>query len=72
GGRFDLLGQVLPLGDEDPEDFTVQLVGVDGVEVALAGADDLGEFAFEGVGEGSYQIVLATLEAEIITSSFTL
>lgn len=72
GGRFDLLGQALPLGDEDPEDFTVQLVGVDGVEAALTGADDLGEFAFEGVGGGSYQIVIATPEAEILTPSFTL
>ncbi|WP_119069535.1 hypothetical protein [Rubrobacter indicoceani] len=72
GGLFDLLGQVLPLGDEDPEEFAVQLVGQDETEVAITNADDLGEFSFENVDRGVYRIVVATPEAEILTPTFTL
>lgn len=71
GAKFDLLGQVLPTGDEDPEDFTVQLVE-EGVEVGITAADDLGEFTFAGIGSGSYRIIFATPEAEISTPEFTL
>ncbi|AHY45719.1 Hypothetical Protein RradSPS_0436 [Rubrobacter radiotolerans] len=71
GTHFDLIGQVLPTDDGDPEEFVVQLVG-GGAEFGLVGADDLGEFVFEDVPEGSYEIVFGAAKFEILIPPFDL
>lgn len=72
GGKLDLLGQVLPEGEDDPDDFTVQLLrgGVEAAEIVAA--DDLGEFAFEEIEPGSYEMILATERYEILIPPFEL
>ncbi|QIN84838.1 hypothetical protein GBA63_20965 [Rubrobacter tropicus] len=66
-GRLDLDGQVFPNDDEEPEAFGVQiLLGTE--EVATTATDELGEFAFEGVEPGEYQILLSSDEVEILIS----
>lgn len=69
GGKFDLLGQVLPSGEEDPEEFTVQLLK-GGVEAGLAAADDLGEFAFGEIEAGVYELVVNIGNYEILIPPF--
>ncbi len=72
GGKLDLLGQVLPDGEEEPDDFTVQILR-GGVEAAEAvSADDLGEFTFEELEPGSYEMILATERYEILIPPFEL
>lgn len=66
-GRLDLDGQVFPNDDEEPEAFGVQiLLGTE--EVATTATDELGEFAFEGVEPGEYQILLSGEQVEILIS----
>lgn len=66
-GKLDLDGQVFPNGDERPEAFDVQILrGTE--EVAATATDELGEFAFEGVEPGEYQILLSSEEVEILIS----
>jgi hypothetical protein len=72
GGKIDLLGQVLPEGEEEPDEFTVQLLR-SGVEAAeTISADDLGEFAFEELEPGTYEMILATERYEILIPPFEL
>lgn len=72
GGKLDLLGQVLPDGEEEPDDFTVQILQ-GGVEAAEAvSADDLGEFTFEELETGTYEMILATERYEILIPPFEL
>jgi hypothetical protein len=72
GGGFDLMGQVLPNGEDiEPDEFGVHLIRDIGVsETALA--DDLGEFAFEGISEGTYEMILTTERYEILIPPFEL
>jgi hypothetical protein len=64
GGLLDLDGQIFPNDDSEPEAFGVQILsGTD--EVAT---DELGEFAFEGVAPGEYQILVSSEEVEILIS----
>ncbi|MBA2375522.1 MAG: hypothetical protein M3494_15725 [Actinomycetota bacterium] len=72
GGGLDLMGQVLPNGDDvEPDEFGVHLIrDIGASETALA--DDLGEFAFEGVSEGTYEMILATERYEILIPPFQL
>lgn len=66
-GKLDLDGQVFPNDDEEPEAFGVQiLLGTE--EVATTATDELGEFAFEGVEPGEYQILLSSDQVEILIS----
>jgi hypothetical protein len=62
-GKLDLYGQVLPTVEESPEAFSVQLLR-DAQEVGLTAADDLGEFAFEDIPPGVYDIVLSAAQVE--------
>lgn len=71
GGKLDLLGQILADGDEDPEGFTVQLLRK-GVEAGIADADDLGEFAFEEIEPGRYEIIISAGRFEILIPPFDL
>ncbi|MBA2693127.1 MAG: hypothetical protein H0U65_11645 [Rubrobacter sp.] len=72
GGGLDLTGQVLPNGEDiEPDEFGVHLIRDIGVsETALA--DDLGEFAFEGISEGTYEMILTTERYEILIPPFEL
>jgi hypothetical protein len=64
-GKLDVDGQVFPNDEGEPEAFGVQILnGTD--EVGTTVTDELGEFAFEGVAPGEYQILLSSEEVEIL------
>ena len=66
-GKLDVDGQVLPNAEGEPEAFGVQILsGTD--EVGTTATDELGEFSFEGVAPGEYQILLSSEEVEILIS----
>ena len=66
-GKLDLDGQVFPNDEAEPEAFGVRILrGTD--EVATTATDELGEFAFEGVAPGEYQILLSSEQVEILIS----
>jgi hypothetical protein len=65
GQAFTVSGQVFPLGDVEPDAFSLQLLQ-DAAEVALALSDELGEFSFPSVPGGEYELVLSTGRFEII------
>ena len=66
-GNLDLDGQVFPNDDAEPDAFGVQILsGTD--EVGTTATDELGEFAFEGVPPGDYQILLSSEQVEILIS----
>jgi hypothetical protein len=63
--RLDLLGQILPNDMAlTPESFAIQLLR-DETEVAMAMADDLGEFDFTALTSGAYRLVLSGEDMEI-------
>jgi len=66
-GKLDLDGQVFPNDDEEPEAFGVQILrGIQ--EVGTTATDELGEFAFEAIAPGEYQILLSSDRVEILIS----
>lgn len=66
-GKLDLDGQIFPNDGEEPGGFDVQiLTGTD--ELAVTTTDELGEFAFEKVPPGEYQILVSSEEVEILIS----
>jgi hypothetical protein len=66
-GYLDLDGQVFPADAADPASFSVRLLsGAD--EVGLTATDELGEFDFEAVPPGTYQILVSTDRVEILIS----
>ena len=66
-GKLDVDGQVFPNDEGEPEAFGVQILrGTE--EVGTTATDELGEFAFEGVAPGEYQILLSSEEVEILIS----
>ncbi len=70
-GKLDVDGQVFPNEAGEPETFGVQILsGTD--EVGTTATDELGEFAFEGVPPGQYQIMLSGREVEILISPLEL
>lgn len=72
GGNLDILGQLLPIGDDAPEDFAVQLLRADGTQAGIAPTDALGEFAIEDVVPGEYGVVLGDDRVEILIPSVQL
>ena len=66
--RLDLEGQVLP-NDEDIESgfFRVQLLRGE-TELGTTVTDDLGEFAFESVPPGVYEMLLSTDKYDIVVA----
>lgn len=72
GGYLNVLGQLFLTGDEEPEGFAVQLLRADGTEAGIAAINMLGEFAFEGVAPGEYQIILGAARTEILIPSVEL
>ncbi|MEW6637002.1 MAG: carboxypeptidase-like regulatory domain-containing protein [Actinomycetota bacterium] len=70
--RLDLEGQVLPgTGEVNPGSFSVRLLQ-ETSEVETTGTDDLGEFAFEDVAPGSYELLVSTGDVEIVISPIEL
>jgi hypothetical protein len=66
-GRLDLDGQVFPGDDADLASFSVQLLsGTD--EVGMTVTDELGEFTFESISPGGYQILVSSDRVEILIS----
>ena len=66
-GKLDLDGQVFPNEERMSEAFGVQILrGTD--EVGTTATDELGEFAFEGVAPGEYQILVSGAGVEILIS----
>lgn len=66
GGLLDLDGQVFPTGEDETVPFSVQLLDDRGAEVGVTATDELGEFAFEAVAPGTYQILLGNGRVEIL------
>ena len=63
-GRFDLNGQIFPANGADSGTFGVQLL--EGAsEVATTATNDLGEFAFEAVSPGVYDVLASNERVEI-------
>ncbi|MGF1471229.1 MAG: hypothetical protein ACFB50_05720 [Rubrobacteraceae bacterium] len=64
-GHVDIYGQIFPDVEESPDAFSVQLLkGTD--EIGLTAADELGEFAFERVEQGTYEMVLSAAQIEFL------
>jgi hypothetical protein len=64
-GRLDLDGQVFPADASDPASFSVQLLsGAD--EVSFTATGELGEFGFESVAPGAYQVLVSSGRIEIL------
>lgn len=70
-GRLDLSGQVYSRTGEAIGAFTVQLLR-DAKESGITSTDDLGEFAFEDVPSGVYEMVLSGEGVEILISTLRL
>jgi hypothetical protein len=63
-GLLDLDGQIFPMDSTDPGAFGVQLL--EGLsEVITTATNDLGEFSFEAVPHGVYEVVASSDRVEI-------
>ena len=71
GGKVDLDGQLFPAGDAEPGGFVVQLLS-GGSDVGITTTDELGEFGFEAIVRGEYEILVSNDEVEIQLSSVEL
>lgn len=71
GGRVDLDGQLFPAGDAEPDGFVVQLLS-GGSDVGITTTDELGEFGFESIAPGEYEVLVSNDEVEIQLSSVRL
>ncbi|MGH3146120.1 MAG: hypothetical protein ACRDTR_10010 [Rubrobacter sp.] len=71
GQSLNLDGQVFPTDDADPGSYSIQLLrGVE--ELGLAATDALGEFTFESIPPGEYQIFVSGEQVEILISAIEL
>ena len=68
---FIVTGQIFPIGDTPTQAFSIQLLRDEG-EVALAAADELGEFTFADIPAGEYDMVLSAGQYEVVISSLRL
>jgi hypothetical protein len=69
--HINLFGQVFPLEDRPMQAFSVQLLS-GAQEAGLASSDELGEFAFEGIPAGTYDLILSTDTFEVLIPSIQL
>ena len=69
--KFIVTGQVFPTADTPTHTFSIQLLH-DAQEVALASADELGEFTFADIPAGEYGIVVSAGQYEVVITSFIL
>jgi hypothetical protein len=68
--HLDLDGQVFPTEDADPASFRVQLLS--DTDKADLTTDQFGEFGFESVAPGAYQILVSSERVEILISPIEL
>jgi hypothetical protein len=71
GQRLNLSGQVFPTTDTPPGAFSLQLFQ-NNSEVGLAATDDLGEFVFEAIPTGEYELVVSAESFEVVIPSIPL
>jgi hypothetical protein len=64
-------GQIFPTTDTLPHEFSIQILH-DASEIALAAADELGEFTFSDIPAGEYDMVLSAREFEVVIPSLFL
>ena len=69
--NFNVTGQIFPLGDTPTYTFSIQLLREAG-EVALAAADELGEFSFADLPAGEYDMVVSAGQYEVVIPSLLL
>lgn len=69
GKSLDLGGQVFPSGDEPADGFTVQLLR-NGAETGITTSDEVGEFLFEEIPYGEYELVLSARGLEVLIPRF--
>jgi hypothetical protein len=70
-GLFDLTGQIFPVNSADSGTFGVQLLE-NTSEVATTATNDLGEFTFETVSPGVYEVLVSNERVEIRIPQFAL
>jgi hypothetical protein len=68
---LDLSGQVFPRDDEATSALTIHLLR-DAKEIGITSTDDFGEFEFEDVPPGVYEMVLSGEGVEILISALRL
>ncbi|MGH3148653.1 MAG: hypothetical protein ACRDTR_22975 [Rubrobacter sp.] len=64
GDRIALDGQIFPTGGAEPDGFVVQLLS-GGSDVGITTTDEIGEFGFESIAQGEYEILVTNVEVEI-------
>ena len=69
--NFIVTGQIFPLRDTPTHTFSIQLLH-DAWEVALAAADELGEFTFSNLPAGEYEMVASAGQYEVVIPSLLL
>jgi hypothetical protein len=69
--HFDLAGQILPKSALVPAGFSVELLR-DAQPIGTATADDLGEFAFEDLPPGMYELGLRNEQFDLIIAPIEL
>jgi hypothetical protein len=67
---FDLYGQVFPLDATADTIYAVQLCQIDS-EKAITATDDLGEFSFQAINTGTYDIILSSNQLEVVITPVT-
>lgn len=70
-GSVDLMGQILPHGEDVTPIFAVQLLQ-DDREIAITHSDDLGEFVIPATAAASYTLILSGDDVEIQIAPLTL
>jgi hypothetical protein len=63
-GLADLYGQIFPVDGTDPGAFGAQLLN-DVSETVITATNDMGEFSFESVPPGTYEVLACSDQAEI-------
>ena len=66
-GSLDLDGQIFPTDGTEPDEFGVQLLS-GANEVGTTATDGLGEFTFQDVTPGEYQLLISSDRVEILIS----
>jgi hypothetical protein len=69
--RFDLFGQLFPLAETADTIYAVQICLSDS-EMATTATDQLGEFSFQAINTGTYDLIFSSHQLEVIISTLTL
>ena len=69
--NYIVVGQIFPMEDTSTHAFSIQLLR-DARQVALAAADELGEFTFADLPAGEYEIIASAGQYEVVIPSLHL